>query len=151
MSKKQIDRRRFLQLAGLTTVGAALAACQPKVVEKIVKETVIVEGQEKVVEKVVKETVVVKEEVQKEVTKVVEKVVEKGIRNISRERTVVIYFGGSGGTWTNSGIGSCYATGYTHQNGDAATLEGLQYYSAFADEFWPWTADLSYRGILPSE
>ncbi|MBC7077818.1 MAG: extracellular solute-binding protein, partial [Synergistales bacterium] len=52
----------------------ALAACQPKVVEKVVKETVVVEK-----EKVVKETVVVKEavEVAKEVTRVVEKVVEK--------------------------------------------------------------------------
>jgi peptide/nickel transport system substrate-binding protein len=54
---------------------------------------------------------------------------------------VVLYFGGSGGTWANSGIGSPYATGYTHQNGDAATIEGLQYYSSFADEFWPWTAE----------
>jgi len=45
-----------------------MAACQPKVVEKIVKETVIVETEkEKVVEKAV----------EKEVTKVVEKVVEK--------------------------------------------------------------------------
>ena len=97
MAKKQINRRRFLQIAGLTTVGAALAACQPQVVEKIVKETVVVQGTPEVVEKVVKETVVVKEEVEKEVTKVVEKVVESGIRNIPRERTVVIYFGGSGG------------------------------------------------------
>ncbi|MBC7237516.1 MAG: ABC transporter substrate-binding protein, partial [Chloroflexi bacterium] len=73
--------------------------------------------------------------------KVVEKVVETGIRNIPRERTLVIYFGGSGGTWTNAGIGSPYATGYTHQNGDSATIEGLEYYSAFANEFWPWTAE----------
>ncbi|MBC7236189.1 MAG: twin-arginine translocation signal domain-containing protein, partial [Chloroflexi bacterium] len=89
MQKRQINRRRFLQIAGLTTIGAALGACQPKVVEKIVKETVVVQGTPQVVEKVVKETVVVKEEVQKEVTKVVEKVVETGIRNIPRERTLV--------------------------------------------------------------
>jgi peptide/nickel transport system substrate-binding protein len=137
MEKGRIDRRRFLQIAGLTAAGAALAACQPKVVEKIVKETVVVEKEGQVVEKVVKETVVVKEQVEK----VVEKVVETGIRNVPRERTVVLYFGGSGGTWANAGIGSPYATGYTHQNGDAATIEGLQYYSAFGDEFWPWTAE----------
>jgi peptide/nickel transport system substrate-binding protein len=141
MAKKQIDRRRFLQIAGLTTVGAALGACQPKVVEKIVKETVIVEGEAQVVEKVVKEAVEVEKEVTRVVEQVVEKVVETGIRNVPRERTLVIYFGGSGGTWTNAGIGSCYATGFTHQNGDAATLEGLEYYSAFADEFYPWTAE----------
>ena len=60
--------------------GTALAACQPKIVEvtkivekpveKIVKETVIVEGEP--VEKIVKETVIVEAE-----PKVVEKVVEK--------------------------------------------------------------------------
>jgi ABC-type glycerol-3-phosphate transport system substrate-binding protein len=54
------------------SAGLALAACQPKIVEveKIVKETVVVEVEK---EKVVKEAV----EVQKEVTRVVEKVVEK--------------------------------------------------------------------------
>ena len=125
MAKKQINRRRFLQLAGLTTAGAALSACQPQVVEKVVKETV---------------------EVKQEVTRVVEKVVEKGIRNVPRERTLVIYFGGGGGTWPDAGIGSPYATGYTHQRGDAACIEPLEYYSAFADEFWPWTAeDYSYN------
>jgi len=138
MEKVKFDRRRFLQLVGATTAGAALAACQPKIVEveKIVKETVVVEQ-----EKLVKETVVVKEEVQKEVTKVVEKVVEKGIKNIPRERTLIIYFGGGGGTWTNAGLTSPYCTGYTHQNGDAAVLEPLEYYSAFADKFMPWTAE----------
>jgi multiple sugar transport system substrate-binding protein len=52
---------------GLGVAGTTLAACQPKVVEKVVKETVVVEKEvEK--EKVVKETV----EVEKEVTRVVE-------------------------------------------------------------------------------
>jgi ABC-type glycerol-3-phosphate transport system substrate-binding protein len=70
------SRRSFLRSAALAISGAAagsvLAACQPKVVEKIVKETVVVK-------EAVKETVVVKEavEVEKEVTRVVEKVVEQ--------------------------------------------------------------------------
>jgi anaerobic selenocysteine-containing dehydrogenase len=76
MEKKRIARRQFLVYSGLATAGTVLAACQPQVVEKIVKETVVVKEE---VEKVVKETVVVKEEVQKEVTKVVEKVVEKEV------------------------------------------------------------------------
>ncbi len=60
----QLSRRAFLRYASLATSAGLLAACQPKVVEKIVEVT-------KEVEKVVKETVVVTE--QKEVTKVVEK------------------------------------------------------------------------------
>jgi peptide/nickel transport system substrate-binding protein len=52
-------RRDFLRLAGLSTAGVIVAACsgEPEVVEKIVKETVVVE---KVVEKAV--TVVVEKE-----------------------------------------------------------------------------------------
>ncbi len=137
MSQKKVTRRSFMAIAGLAGAGAMLAACQPKVVEKIVKETVVVPGEAQVV----KETVVVEKEVEveKEVTTVVEK--EVGIRNVARERTLVIYFGGSGGTWTDAGIGNPYATGYTHQNGDAACIEGCEYYSAFADEYYPWLVE----------
>lgn len=37
------SRRAFLRFAGIGAAGALLAACTPKVVEKVVKETVIVE------------------------------------------------------------------------------------------------------------
>lgn len=66
---KMYSRRSFLRVAVAGAAGALLAACQPKVVEvtkvveKVVKETVIVAGTPKVVEKVVKETVVVEKEV----------------------------------------------------------------------------------------
>ena len=68
---EKISRRNFLYLGAATTAAAAVAACQPKtvIVEKTVKETVVV-TEEKVVEKqveVTKEVVV-----EKEVTKVVE-------------------------------------------------------------------------------
>jgi len=63
MSAKKISRREMLKGLGLAAASAALAACAPKVVEKtvivekpvekVVKETVIVEGTPKVVEKVV--------------------------------------------------------------------------------------------------
>jgi len=39
---KRITRRELLKLVGLGVAGAALASCKPKVVEKVVKETVIV-------------------------------------------------------------------------------------------------------------
>ncbi len=71
MKGKDLSRREFLRMVSLAGTGALVAACQPQVVEKIVKETIIVE---KVVTQVVKETVIV-EGVSKEVTRVVEKVV----------------------------------------------------------------------------
>jgi peptide/nickel transport system substrate-binding protein len=77
MTQYKITRRDFLRLAGITSLGAALAACQTKEVQvtQIVKETVAPEViRETVAPEVVKETVVVKEtsivkeEVVKEVT-----------------------------------------------------------------------------------
>jgi multiple sugar transport system substrate-binding protein len=63
MLPKFVSRRGFLKSAALAAAGVgvtALAGCQPQVVEKIVKETVVVET-EKLVEKekVVQQTVVV--------------------------------------------------------------------------------------------
>ena len=43
MEEKRISRRKLLRFFGVGTAAAALAACQPKVVEKVVKETVVVE------------------------------------------------------------------------------------------------------------
>lgn len=65
---KTVSRRQMLKYVGLGAAGSLLAACQPQVVyetvEKVVKETVIIEGEEKVVEKVVVETRVVEKEAQ---------------------------------------------------------------------------------------
>jgi len=61
MVKKQMGRREFLRFAGLGAAAAVVAACQPEVVvetvvkevEKVVKETVIVDGEERVVERII--------------------------------------------------------------------------------------------------
>jgi ABC-type glycerol-3-phosphate transport system substrate-binding protein len=70
--KTVFSRRMFLRSAAVWAGTAALAACQPKVVEKVVKETVEVE---KEVEKVVKETVVVEKSVEKVVEKAVDTII----------------------------------------------------------------------------
>ena len=50
MARKYLSRRGFLSLAAAATGATVLAACQPKVVEKVVKETVeVVKEKEKVV------------------------------------------------------------------------------------------------------
>ncbi|MCC7355771.1 MAG: twin-arginine translocation signal domain-containing protein, partial [Anaerolineae bacterium] len=75
-TEKQVSRRKFLGLAAAGGAAAALAACAtptPQIIERVVKETVMVAGTPQVVEKVVKETVVV----EKVATQVVEKQVEK--------------------------------------------------------------------------
>jgi len=71
--KRQVSRRSLLKGLAIGGAGTMMAACQPKVVEvtsvvekvveKVVKETVMVEGTPQVVEKVVKETVIVEPEV----------------------------------------------------------------------------------------
>ena len=82
MAKKILSRRSFLKSAAISAIGIVAAGCQAKVVEKVVKETVIKEvekvvketvvvaGTPEVVEKVVKETVVVEKKVVVEVEKV---------------------------------------------------------------------------------
>jgi multiple sugar transport system permease protein len=68
LSNKMMSRRSLLRAFGATSAGLALAACQPKVVE-VEKEVT------KVVQEVVKETVMVEgtpQVVEKEVTRVVE-------------------------------------------------------------------------------
>jgi ABC-type glycerol-3-phosphate transport system substrate-binding protein len=78
---KSVSRRDFLRVASLGASGVLLAACAPKVVEvtklveRVVKETVIIEGEVKTIEKVVKETVVVERIVEKEAAASKEKIV----------------------------------------------------------------------------
>ena len=67
MKALKLSRRDLIRSVSLTTAGMALAACQPKVVtevvketveiERVVKETVVIEGTPQVVEKVIKEVV----------------------------------------------------------------------------------------------
>lgn len=133
MAKKRLTRRDFLTMSGMASLGTILAACaaEPEIVEKIVKETVVVE---KEVEKLVKETVVVKEEV--EVARAV------GLKDVPRERTLVMSHLGFAGAWNSAGIHNPYATVATHRlsQGGIACWENGSYYSAFADEEWPWLA-----------
>lgn len=72
MFAKKLCRRDLLKFSAVGLAGTVLAACQPRVVEKIVKETVVVEKKVEVEKEVTK---VVEKEVPKEVTKVVEKVI----------------------------------------------------------------------------
>ena len=73
--EKSLSRRGFLRMAALATAGLLAAACQPKVVTQVVRETVVVE-KEKVVEKPVE--------------KIVEKPVPVGGLPVPREEAAII-------------------------------------------------------------
>ncbi len=70
MDTRLLSRRHFLRTATIVVAGISAAACQPKVVEveKVVKETVVVEAEPQVIEKTVKETVVIEKAVRETVT-----------------------------------------------------------------------------------
>ncbi len=63
------------------------------------------------------------------------------VADVPRDRTLIVMFGGTQGQFAEVGLSNPYATGATHQNGDAAMWEHLYFYSAFADEHIPWLAE----------
>jgi peptide/nickel transport system substrate-binding protein len=65
---------------------------------------------------------------------------EVEVADVPRESTLRLMFGGTDGQFTDTGLGNPYATGATHQLGNAALWEPLYYYSAFANEHIPWLA-----------
>ncbi|MBN1399625.1 MAG: extracellular solute-binding protein [Anaerolineae bacterium] len=116
--ERGISRRTFVK-AGAAGLGLVATACAPKVVEKVVKETVVVE---KEVEKVVKETIVVKEavEVEKEVTRVIEKAVQPA------EQPVVLRLHmRAGGEVSEAPIYVTRPTEFTEETGIQVQLEPI--------------------------
>lgn len=63
-----------------------------------------------------------------------------GLKEVAREKTLILMFGGDGTQFTDTGLGNPYAAGATHQIGSAALWEPLFYFSAYADESIPWLA-----------
>ncbi len=99
------SNKLYVLVALLMVFSVLLTACQPKVVEKIVKETVIVAGTPQVVEKVVKETVVVQKEVVVQAptpTLAPDKAAIAGLKAVPRNRT-----------WIAAGMGGEMVGGFT--------------------------------------
>jgi peptide/nickel transport system substrate-binding protein len=65
-------------------------------------------------------------------------------KDVPRNRTFIQMYPGGAPEYGNVGIFGPYATGMTHQTGDAACLEPLAYYSIFGDKEYPWLAE-SYK------
>lgn len=120
--EKKLSRRDFLRLSGLATAGIVVAACQQPAAPTVPQEAAPAEteGEAAVVESAAEEAA--------------------GVRDVSRERSLILMFGGDGTQFTDTGLGNPYATGASHQMGSAALWEPLVFYSAFADEEIPWLA-----------
>lgn len=63
------------------------------------------------------------------------------IAEVSRERTLFLRWGGQEGRFVDHELWNGYAVGANHQNGLGILHEPLAYYSAFADETYPWLAE----------
>lgn len=115
MQDPRVNRRDFLRLSGLAAAGVLATACgtQP-IPEATTDGATAAEG--------------------------AAPAATASLRDVARERTLILVFGGDGTQFTDTGLGNPYATGATHQIGNAAMLEPLFYYSAFADEHIPWLA-----------
>lgn len=64
-----------------------------------------------------------------------------GLKDVPREKTLILMWAGTDGQYTDVGLANGYATG--SKNGHRAVVgsfEPLFYYSAFADEVVPWLA-----------
>ncbi|MEN9934521.1 MAG: hypothetical protein RLZZ387_1100 [Chloroflexota bacterium] len=61
--------------------------------------------------------------------------------DVAREKSLILMFGGAAGEFTDVELGNPYATGFTHQLGNAAFMEPLFFFSAFADQSIPWLAE----------
>ncbi|TVR72965.1 MAG: ABC transporter substrate-binding protein [Sphaerobacteraceae bacterium] len=63
------------------------------------------------------------------------------IGEVPRERTLFLRWGGQEGRFVDHDLWNGYAIGANHQNGLGILYEPLAYYSAFADETYPWLAE----------
>ncbi len=121
-SRTDMNRRDFLRLSGLATAGVIAAACgggQPAAApsggEAAGGAAAPAEGA----------------------------AAAGAVKEVPREKTLILMFGGQPGQFTDVGLGNPYATGASHQMGSAALWEPLYFFSAFADEGEqeiPWLA-----------
>ncbi|MCC9076385.1 ABC transporter substrate-binding protein [Litorilinea aerophila] len=126
-SRTDMNRRDFLRLSGLATAGVIAAACgggqtaapaaAPSGGEAAGGAAAPAEG------------------------------AAQRLKDVPRERTLIVMWAGTDGQFTDVGLANGYATG--SKNGHRAVLgafEPLFYYSAFADEVIPWLAtDAQYN------
>jgi len=118
MSVLKVNRRDFLRLSGIATVGVLAAACGTAAIPEATQGGAAPAGS----------------------TPGATAQPAAAVAEVPREKSLIMAFGGDGTQYTDVGLGNPYATGATHQMGGNTLVEPLYYYSAFADQEIPWTA-----------
>jgi peptide/nickel transport system substrate-binding protein len=119
MSEFAVNRRDFLRLSGLAAAGVLASACGTQPIPEATQggaEAGASAGAGAV------------------------PAAAEGLKEVARDKTMIMVFGGDGTQYIDAGLGNPYATNASHQMGSNALWEPLYYYSAFADEYIPWLA-----------
>ncbi|HNT74701.1 MAG TPA: ABC transporter substrate-binding protein [Anaerolineae bacterium] len=125
---KKISRRQFLQVSATATAGALLAACGGTATQAPTTQEPVAEATKAAPPTATPKAVDTPTPVPD----------QKWPReSVARNRTLALSYSSIGGV----GIGNCYATGFTHQSGDAAQMEPMFFYAALNDKTYPWLAD----------
>ena len=121
MKELNVNRRDFLRLTGIASMGVLAAACGTAPIPGATEAGTTAEAGAGAAPAAATADA-------------------SGLAEVAREKTMVFMFGGNGTQFTDVGIANPYATGYTHQMLNNTVSEGLYYYSAFMDEYIPWMA-----------
>lgn len=120
MKESEVNRRDFLRLSGLATAGVVVAACGAPAPAP--------SGEAPAAPAAAGEAPAPAAEA------------PGGIKDVPREKTFIVMFGGANGQFLNTGIGNPYAPGFTGHRHVLGAMEPLFFYSAYADETIPWLA-----------
>ena len=122
MKEQNLNRRDFLRLSGLASAGVMLAACAPAAAPA-----------GGAAEPAAAATTAPAE--------AGAGAAAAGVKEVAREKTLVITFNGGEGGFTDVGVAGMYAAGGSGHRSIPGSYEPLFYYSAFADEVIPWLAE----------
>jgi peptide/nickel transport system substrate-binding protein len=119
MKEVNVNRRDFLRLSGLATAGVLATACGAGSTSAPAAPAAPAAG---------------------EAAATAAPAVVEGVREVARERTLILMFAGGEGQFPNTGLANVYNPGTNGHRAVTGSFEPLFYYSAFADEHIPWLA-----------
>ncbi|MCS6774494.1 MAG: ABC transporter substrate-binding protein [Thermoflexales bacterium] len=123
---QRITRRQLLQLASFAGLGALAAACGSSAPAEPRPQTT---------------PQAPTESVEQPLTPAERPRAPVNLKEVPRNRTLIVNYGGAGGQFTNQGITNPWGLGFNHQEGNSLLWEPLFYYSVFADKEIPWLAE----------
>ena len=127
MTEKSLNRRDFLRLTGLATAGTVVTACGGGAAPAPAAS----DGGDSAEAAATNTPAPAAAEAEAE---------SGSLKDVPREKTLILNWGGGEGTLTGVQIGNMYAQGATGHRTVVGAFEPLFYYSAFADETIPWLA-----------